>query len=37
VFGAGEPDETPLESINDPRYSEEPSMVSDAFLGWFSR
>jgi hypothetical protein len=37
VFGAGEPTETPLESINDPRYSEEPSMVSDAFLGWFSR
>ncbi len=37
VFGAGEPSETSLESINDPRYSEEPSMVSDAFLGWFSR
>jgi len=37
VFGAGEPSETSLESINDPRYSEEPSMVSDAFLAWFSR
>jgi hypothetical protein len=37
VFGAGEPTETRVESIRSPLYSQEPSMVSDAFLGWFGR
>jgi hypothetical protein len=37
VFGAGENGEASVESINDPQYSQEPSMVSDAFLGWFGR
>jgi len=36
VFGAGENGEARVESINDPRFSQEPSMVSDAFLGWFA-